>query len=202
THPNAAQTGCEPDAACDASALSALAVPGLTPAFSPGVHRYRVPAPVGGGTWARATLCDGTKTLYVGGNQASSGARVGLWLGSGSATVAVYQRWTPVGTYTITVDPSLPPAPLTEGLASLSIPGLSPPFDPAVTHYTAPARPTSTVPVTAALASPGASTLWIESLLTGSGATRTTWAPLGNVVDVTVTEGWLEIGHYYVTIVR
>jgi hypothetical protein len=114
-------------------------------------------------------------------------------------SVDVYEGWNLVARYTIHVDPNLPPAPLTDGLALLSAPGLSPAFDPDVTQYTVPSNATNTVPFTATLTDPSLH-LYIQSVPLADGQTYDAWAPPGAVIDVTVLQGWIEIGRYSVVV--
>lgn len=186
-------------AACAGNQLAALVSPGLSPAFAPGVTQYGVPATASGSTWIEATLCDPSLTLYVGGNQVASGAKVGAWTGNGQVSISLYSGWTKVGQYTLTVDPALPPAPLTEGLASLTTPGLAPGFAPAIAGYTAPVQPGWVTPVTATVTSP-AYTLYVDGMLVASGTTFNAWAPPGSTIDVSVYWGWILLGDYDVVV--
>lgn len=192
--------GCGAPAACDADELAAMVIPGMTPAFAPDVHAYTIPSSSSGVTAVTATLCDPSRALYVQSNPATSGATINAWLGGGTIAIAIYDGWTEVGSYTVTVDAALPPpgggAPGV--ITSLSAAGLSPAFDPSVEHYTAPA-PGGFLGVTATLGDPGL-TLHVGGTPVASGVTWPAWAPPGAEVDVVAYDGWIEVARYTIAI--
>jgi hypothetical protein len=197
TSPSADGSTCV--AACAPDRLASLVSPGLTPAFSPALTAYTIPPAPSSTTWVEATLCDPTLTLYVGGNQVVSGSKVGAWTANGKVDISLYAGWSQVATYTLTVDPGLPPAELADGLASLSTPGLAPGFAPAITDYTAPVQPGWLTPVTATVTDP-TYTLYVDGVQVASGATFLTWAPPGSTIDVSVYLGWIQLGDYDVVV--
>lgn len=89
--------------------------------------------------------------------------------------------------------------PRTRGLADLHVAGLNPAFDPAVTEYTIHASAASAVDVTASLGAP-ADRLQVAGGGVASGQTVNVWAPPGGGFDVAAYRGWVEIGHYHVSV--
>jgi len=93
------------------------------------------------------------------------------------------------------------PPPNVDGhLSALSIAGLSPAFDPAVTGYTV-TLPTGTcaVAVSATLADPSL-TLNIQSSEVASGASYNAYVCGGTTLDIVIYSGWIEVGRYTVAV--
>src|SRR3954471_14584390 len=82
------------------------------------------------------------------------------------------------------------PAAAATVLSGLSVPGMSPAFDPAIKTYTMP-RTTCAVTVTATLVNPTLHRLYIQSNETASGALRQAWVCDGkNFIDVVIYQNW------------
>jgi hypothetical protein len=184
---------------CGSGQLASLEIPGLVPAFTPGTTQYTIPWPSDDSSWVIATTCDPTETIYIQGSQVASGQFFNAWAGGGTISISVYDGWTQVGSYTVTLDPNLPPAPLTQGVSSLTAPGMAPAFDPSVTAYTAPAPAGGFLTVTANTTDPSYM-LYINSTAATPGVPFNAWAPAGSEVDVVVYINWVEIGHYTISI--
>lgn len=81
------------DTACPADGLARLGVAGLAPAFSPGIHDYRLADPPGESVDVTAAPCDPSVSLYVGGNPLTAGRTTSVWTGSGGADLVLYRNW-------------------------------------------------------------------------------------------------------------
>ena len=82
--------------------LNNLVIPGLSPAFSPAVHQYTIPAS-SGSVPVTATLADPSQKLYIQSSETPSGQTRNAWIGGDNAIdIVIYQNWNEVGRYTVT----------------------------------------------------------------------------------------------------
>ena len=98
---------------------------------------------------------------------------------------------------------AFPPAQATVNgnLSALTVPNLSPAFDPAVKNYTVLKPASCAVPVTATLADPSLR-MYVANTETASGATRNSWiCSNGNKVDIVIYQNWTEVGRYTISAV-
>ncbi|MCX7098069.1 MAG: cadherin-like beta sandwich domain-containing protein [Methylococcales bacterium] len=188
------------------SHLSNLVINGLSPAFSPTVTNYTIPAPASGlqsSIPVTASLADASLKLHIQSSETASGQTYNAWLGNGKIDLVIYQGWTEVGRYTVTVNQNaVTPPPASENVSgtlnNLVIPGLSPAFSPSVKSYTVSAAGASSLPVTATLGNAG-DQLYVNSSPTSSGQTTSVW--LGNgKISLVLYKNWSEVGRYTITV--
>ncbi|MFZ2726092.1 MAG: hypothetical protein WAX77_07585 [Methylococcaceae bacterium] len=178
-----------------ADGLTNLKVPLLSPAFSPAITEYEVPATsvrLGVSIPVTATLSNPTDLLYINNTPIASGKTFNTWVGNGSASVVVYRNWVQVGRYTIKID---------GGLTSLDIPQMSPAFSPVISSYTITASSIQLGQVTAVTAVLGKAgdLLYINNTPIVSGQTFNAWTGNGSI-SVVVYRNWKEVGHYTITV--
>ena len=186
--------------------LAGLVAAGLSPAFDADTTYYTA-TPDHDVIGVTATLADPHANLYIQSTRVDSGVPFRAWVGNGKAVdVVIYSDWTEIGRYTITRPGDTPPPPptphstvaTTDGqLAGLTMTGLSPAFDPAVTVYTAPADHDA-ITVTATLDDPNAN-LYIQSNKVNSGVPFTAWVGDAKTIDIVISSDWTEIGRYTIT---
>lgn len=92
-------------------ALSALAIEGLMPAFSPATTAYTLQRTAACAVPVTATLSDATNKLYVSNTETASGAMRQAWVCDGKTKIdiVIYKVWTEVGRYTVTMVGEAPP---------------------------------------------------------------------------------------------
>jgi len=186
--------------------LTQLTAPGLSPSFSPGVTNYTIPRTGACMVGVSATPTNPAHRLIVASAETVHGAVRNAWV-CGSVTaisVVVYQNWTEVGRYTITLvdpPPPAPPTPVTY-LTDLATANLSPSFVPTTTQYTIPRTAACSVPVSATLTDP-THRLVVGGVQIQSGATASAWVCDGRTkIDVIVYQVWTERARYTITLVE
>lgn len=120
-----------------AATLSSLVIANLSPAFDPGIKAYTIPRTTACSVPVTATLTTATHKLQVQNGDTPSGTTRLAWVCDGRTKidVVIYQVWTEVGRYTITLVGE-PPAP-----------GPPPPPPPPPVPASEPAPEPSPVPV-------------------------------------------------------
>jgi hypothetical protein len=185
---------------CPADGLASLAIAGLSPSFAPATTDYRVAPPAGGTLELTATPCDPAVAVYARSNPLTAGRPASIWVGDGGPVdVVLYRNWREVSRYTVRVDASLPPQPPPPAFSGLTVPGLTPAFDPRVAEYTVPPPAHDLLPVTAVTDDP-AVTLYVQSTPVRSGETFDAWLPADGQVDVVAYRGWVEVGRITIRI--
>ncbi|MCB1866449.1 MAG: DUF1800 domain-containing protein [Chromatiales bacterium] len=198
--------------------LLSLQIPGMVPAYAPGVTSYTIPDDGTCSIPVTATLNDLSLSLYVQSNPTVSGATANAWVCGSHSTlsVVVYRNWSEVERLSITkgdtaslpVTPPPEPTPPDEpeetaagsggALASLVVAGLSPAFSGATHHYTMPDPPSCSVQVKATLANPQHQ-LQVQGNPTTSGSTVSAWVCDGHPkLSIVVYSNWTEVGRYTV----
>jgi len=94
-----------------AATLSSLAIADLSPAFNPEVRAYTIPRTMACSVPVTATLSTPTHKLQVQNGDTPSGMTRLAWVCDGRTKidVVIYQVWTEVGRYTITLVGEMPP---------------------------------------------------------------------------------------------
>jgi uncharacterized protein (DUF1800 family) len=119
------------------SLVTSLVVPGLTPAFSPGVLQYTIPRTSSCSVPVAVTLADpAAYRLYIASVETKSGETRQAWICDGKTKidVVVYKVWTEVARYTITP------------VAGSDMPGSSPAPSPSTAPASAPPLPPEPAP--------------------------------------------------------
>ncbi len=185
--------------------LTSLTIPQLSPSFNPTVTQYTIPRTSACSVNVSATLTNPMHRLYIANSETASGATRSAWVCNGTTkfAIVIYQNWTEVGRYTVTLvdmPPPPPPAPETF-LTQLVIANLSPAFSPSQLNYTIPRTSACSVPVAATLTNP-THNLYISSSQVASGATANAWVCDGRTkIDVVVYQVWNEKARYTIALV-
>jgi uncharacterized protein (DUF1800 family) len=197
-------------------ALSSLTVSGLSPAFDPAVTQYTIPRTAACSVNVSATLANPSHRLYIANAETASGAIRSAWVCDGitKISVVIYAGWTEVGRYTINLvsvpspspTPAAPTATATAAqpvfyVTSITVAGMIPAFDPAITQYTLTRTAACSVPVTASLADTSHK-LYVGGNQIASGATSNAWVCDGRTkIDVIVYQVWTEKARYTITLI-
>ena len=186
-------------------ALTNLTVANLSPAFSPTVTQYTIPRTSACSVSVSAMLANTAHRMYIASAETASGGTRSVWVCDGVTkfSIVIYQNWTEVGRYTVTLvnaPPPPPPAPMTY-LTALNVAGLSPAFSPSTTQYTLQRTSACSVPVSATLTN-SSHKLYIGGNEVASGATSNAWVCDGRTkIDVIVYQVWTEKARYTITMV-
>jgi uncharacterized protein (DUF1800 family) len=106
--------------------LSSLVIENLMPAFSPMTFNYTMPRPAGCAVPVTATLTNPALKLQVSSMDTPSGTtRLAYVCGGSKINIVIYQVWTEVGRYTVTLVGEAPPPP-----PSVPPPPPPPPYEP------------------------------------------------------------------------